>query len=1019
MAASGPYLNLDWPGMHIKKSRSDPRFVEYVRSDATGRVWPSYGSDELIKSVAYADGAGTPTRDLDIKVGSRIYTVSDPEGEQRDQVRIEATADSSVMEWFGPSTNPAKREIRRQVYDAEAGELWVTNAIIVRPGQPDADSNVTVRVLASYPWGMELVRESVGADGDDPLVTEWDYYEDETDTNQYGRLFRVHYPDGGWVRYSYDERGRTTSVVQPVADASPTAGIDRCSATVYVYAGDPALAALNFPADDVEALNDTRPRLVVETILGHEVSRTYTAYLADQKVIKRCRVPGAAYDESSNLAEVITINGSGTFAGRRAVVAHEDGGFTRYTYSYNDTAKQLTTTIETGAGTETAVTSGVRRVTVEDAAGRDLSVSSIDIASGLTLSHQHYDRDVFGRVTNTTDVLRGTRTVREYGCCGMIRETAANGVVTETDYTDLRQVYASTRLGVTTAHDYDSWGNAAVTILSAPGVPAVRSANAYDPSGRLIAASNALGQVTRYGYAADPAGGRQVSITLPDGATRIETHYRDGRLRSVTGTAAAPEFHVYGADEEGTYSITYAGSDASAPEWVRTDTDMLGNERRVRYADGYEVTYAYDNYGRRVERDDGRVAALTAYDERGRAFRQAVDMNRNGIIDLAGDDRIGESVTRVANAYGTEVSITENRVYERAGDAAHTVASVNIAALDGSQAWTVSFGRTNHTRIARDPATVSRTETTTRPDGTRHIATYTNEQLVVEEAFSAAGERLSVRRRSYDALGRLAGLSESAANGETRLAAYQYDRLGNLTNESITVGAIERATLYRYDQRGRRVMTVLPDGGVVSNAYSPRGEMIEQSGSRTYPVRYAYNTQGRLASMSTFRGGFDAGADTTSWIYDDRRGWLSEKRYADGAAVTYDYYPDGALRTRRWARGVVTAYDYDPAGSLTNVTYSDGTPAVRYTRDRMGRPTRVVDGTGTNTFAYAADGRLVSVDGPAGRMDYAFDSFGRLTNMAARVAGGQSCLRGVCLRSRRPPCLGVGRHTRGSLCLWP
>jgi YD repeat-containing protein len=77
--------------------------------------------------------------------------------------------------------------------------------------------------------------------------------------------------------------------------------------------------------------------------------------------------------------------------------------------------------------------------------------------------------------------------------------------------------------------------------------------------------------------------------------------------------------------------------------------------------------------------------------------------------------------------------------------------------------------------------------------------------------------------------------------------------------------------------------------------------------------------------------------DKTSWFYDPATGLLEQKLYADGHGPAYTYTADGKLATRTWARGITTTYEYDALGQLESVTYSDDTPSVTYTYDRLGR----------------------------------------------------------------------------------
>ena len=167
-------------------------------------------------------------------------------------------------------------------------------------------------------------------------------------------------------------------------------------------------------------------------------------------------------------------------------------------------------------------------------------------------------------------------------------------------------------------------------------------------------------------------------------------------------------------------------------------------------------------------------------------------------------------------------------------------------------------------------------------------------------------------------------------------------------------------------------------GHVTRTGYDIKGQVIHVWGDATYPVSYEYDVYGRKTEMFTYRtAGVDwnseswpdnAGAgDTTTWIYDVSSGLLVEKRDNAEKGPVYTYTVDGKLLTRKWARtdasgnDLVTTYSYDAAtGELTGVDYSDSTPDVTFTYDRMGRQQQITDAAGVRTFAYNADFSLAS-----------------------------------------------------------
>ncbi len=219
---------------------------------------------------------------------------------------------------------------------------------------------------------------------------------------------------------------------------------------------------------------------------------------------------------------------------------------------------------------------------------------------------------------------------------------------------------------------------------------------------------------------------------------------------------------------------------------------------------------------------------------------------------------------------------------------------------------------------------------------------------------------------------------------------YGYDVLGRL--QSVTDGRTGESTTIYYDDENRIGIIEDPAGYETSYAYYPgagrlatvtdasgratrygwdeQGQITHIWGDGAFPMRFMYDEQGRLIEMRTFRQ--DAGwnnviwplgeqaeteqADVTKWSYDPFTGLLITKEYDDGAVVSYTYTPRGKLETRTWSRNqasIVTTYTYDSStGDLTNIIYSDDTPNITFTRDRLGRLETVSDAVGSRTFKY-------------------------------------------------------------------
>jgi RHS repeat-associated protein len=982
----------EWPMMRMYRNGS--AILSNVCSRFT--AVPVY-SGSLIVSVDYFARNAKQQRES-ILPGSRIFRALDATDTVKNETRIVTTNGAEEI-WRGVRTNAsvitvALKETRREVVDASTGLLTVYETRVLNPGATDEQSNITQRLIQHFPWGDETISETAGYGGPFPQTTRYTYYANAVETNTYGRLKLMDSPDGAWSRHEYDNAGRGTAVYTPFCSVGPDAEAHSCRVSRFFFVGDSILATLSFPAEDVGTDPDERPRLEVEEVLGQEVSRTYHAYLPGRQVTKQCRSAGAAYNATDSLVTTAYVITNGPFQGRTWKVEHPNGTINLIDYEMEEVSERLITTTRVGVGSGSTVTDGRETVVVRDAGKQTLSVVTRDIASGFILSDIEYARDAFGRVTCESNTVSVSFSTTDFGCCGPSSRLDSDGILTEWDYTDLKQVFAETRLGVTRYFNYDVSGNVVESRVSTTGMADRVTYAVYDEAGRLVAETNELGYTTLHTYSTNSLGERQETLTYPDETTITTTYYRDGQLKARSGNASTPQFCAYGVDANGAFTIEYAGPDDQGPAWVKTYVNLLGQAWKTVYPNGYAVVTTYDSAGRPVKQSDGSTTTLTAYNDNGEAFRSAVDMNDNAEIDLAGSDRISETLSGYVLFESKPVRETVSRTYPTNNNAEAQVLSVSRSALDGSTSWSIAFGRTNRSDVTRNPATASRVETITAPDGTQNVSFYTNGLLKTAQRKSGSGTILSTTTYAHDSFGRLSQIRQPAANGQTLGTTFDFDAAGNVVTTLVSVGSFAQQTVQVFDSMGRRVRTVLPDGGEVVYEYTPSGQLASQNGAQTYPITCTYDAQGRMASLSTYRNGPGGSADTTTWTYDAQRGWLTAKGLADSTSVQFSYTDDGKVSRRTWARGVTTDYAFDPAGSLTNIDYSDSTPDVSYTMDRLGRVVEIVDGLGTHTNIFTADGSLAFMSLPQMpelSLAYRTDALGRrielvLTNAASSAS---------------------------------
>ncbi len=837
----------------------------------------------------------------------------------------------------------------------------------------DSAGNLVSKTDATYeesPFGTRQTKQVVDPDGV-ALTTTWTYVAGSDNPadpkpNGYGQVLLETDPNGYWQQYSYDSANRVSKIVSQYLNS---------------VSGDEA----NSKVETITYGTSNPVEAHVVTVLGQEVSRTYIAEFDDptNNEFERWNItaatPGAAWDASDNLVSKTRLykssNPTALLQGQTKWTRRPDGTMTFYSYAMSGATKVVTA--DTGSPNTglTAITAGTRTVTTTNAAGQTIAQDTIDIASGLTLqSWSALTIDDLGRPTEigygdgTTKSIVYEGSSAACGTCSssgnflVASETDRNGVTTTYAYDALNRRTDTTRLGVTTHVIYDAAGRVLETHRIGTDSSDIRVAKTvYDLAGRVTETDDALGNATTVAYTYPTAGGLVTTTTYPATAagsgTRIETTYDDGKTTSIAGTAVSPINYAYGVHSLGEWTQEIKVGDAGATtEWTKTYTDLAGRTLKTEYPDAAVAIMAYNALGQLMtQTDPDGVQTLFAYNAKGEREVTALDLNRDGVIDYAGADRITKTVRDVVSQSGTVVNRTTTQVW--ATDSSNTATTVSIATQDGygnNSTQTDAAGATSSMAIARTSAGAW-TSTSTAPDGSQQVQTYASGLLASTTRKDSSGGQVTNTGYAYDAHNRIA----TQTDARTGAVAYTY----TARDEVLTVKANNNTetTTTGYDALGNLLTRTLPDSSVTTNTYYLFNNQLKKtSGSQTYPVEYTYDPQGRMKTLTTWQNATTpAGAAVTTWAYDTQRGWLTQKLYADNTGPSYTYTAAGRLETRTWVRTVssaalVTTYGYNTAGDLESTDYSDTTPDVSLTYTRFGAQKTVTDATGTRTLTYNA-----------------------------------------------------------------
>ncbi len=846
------------------------------------------------------------------------------------------------------------------------------------------------------------LKELVEGDGGTARTTTYTYYGPSGEGYNTNQLKQVDYPDGRWTIFEYDSEHRVAREYSAHLDAAPTTNSTLCRVTEYAYA---LTQAVDGEVEGGSYLPD-KARKTIVTLPGqggaHEVSRSYRKLYSGLTMEKACPNPLSTWSTSGNLLTKTEYYTEGSDDGRVARVTRPDG--TVSLYGYGQSATALTTTNKTGEinATWDALLNGTESAKAISQFGNTQTNATRQVVNeappSVVQSSQTYQYLDSLEQDHRVITLGGLTNELHYACCGLDTSVSPDGVTTQYEYDGLRRVIATRQveLGITVSNTLDALGRTMVkTRYGSDGTPMVLAQYAYDVLGRLTSETNALGGVTTYSETTI-SNKLQKTTTSPDGGTRVETYYRDGRLEKVTGTAVQPVRYDYGVEQDGGYDREYTLEtklDASGNptfEWTKTYTDGMGRAYKTVYAAAsgpypYRQT-TYNDLGQRAkERDPDGNVTLYAYNGTGELVSVVQDLDGNDLIEANGassqDDRITNTLLDVLavsaqeNTHGCEIRRTRVYAYALNNSTVTNLISMTEESTDGLRTWRTVYPdgatpATTATETAYGGGT-NRTETVTYPDGSTQVSAYTYGRLQSVTRKDANNVTLSQTTYGYDAHGRQNTMTD-ARNGTTTYTFNAGDQIATVTTPAPGGGGTAQVTTSYYDTQSRQIGQILPDGTATTNLYYASGLLWKTWGSRIYPVEYTYDPQGRMKTMTTWRNVLDATtAGVTTWNYDAYRGWLESKRYADNTGPDYGYTPGGRLQTRLWARGtsrLTTTTTYQ-GPDLVQVAYSDGTPSTSWTYDRLGcRQTTTRNGV-TATMTYDNAGLLTGEAYSGGTLD--------------------------------------------------
>ncbi|WP_211325490.1 RHS repeat-associated core domain-containing protein [Roseimicrobium gellanilyticum] len=888
----------------------------------------------------------------------------------------------------------------------------------------------------------KLIRTEEGVAGD--RVTYYSYYDDENlpDTVQ-GQLHIQLNPDGSWARYFYNaDDGSISQTWTPWMDAGAS-----------TIAGIAEIPASQCQVEEVQTLDfPVETTTKITRIKGITVSRTVIT-----KSQAHDGATGQAVDEIrtqkfSGSGELVSDTSSGNLqvGGAQVYFVEASGARTTYRSQILGGVRNITTT----QGTVTypfGVPGKSLQTLVQLNAQGSMSLERTNVSTGgdghETASVRTYSYGNSGPGSTTiTEYLDGiAERVSSQNISGVSTETDAAGVV-KTTTTDAATGTSTMTLGtLSTIHSIHARpaGSGGATPpgylervqRSAAGQTRTDAETQVDEYGETVVSTDHLGRTSQYTYGLTPEGGRLVTETMPGGLTQIIASYRDGQPKSITGTGVMAEYYTYEVNNRGELLTTVHIGSANSPRWRRVASDGTGRVLREESpavgGSGVLVTqHVYNGKGQRIKTiRPGLAAAIFEYDEMDQLYREGVDLNGDGVLNLTGASvepvTEYETVYEKVNGYWWEVSRTRVHTGDGADGMSWRQREERRVLGLGPNEIRISYdesGASTVSTVAYDPAPSSQkrfTSTFVQRYGktATSLRTETNGLLTSETSLEWNNVTST---RTYDAFRRV--VTESGPEG-TLTYTYDgtYDRIASITRQTGSTNRVTSYTYYGSNSIGAgRVQSVTAPCSSLSptatattySEYDGLGNLTGQWGAGTYPVRYLHNEYGDFIKMWTYRTDTalsgakpwvdndytpSPSASLTTWNYDAATGLLLNKRDSNNQGPSFTYKPSGLLETRTWARTVgmaplVTSYAYDGAGRLTAKDYSDSTPDVSYGYYRDGTLRQVTDAAGTHLWDLLSTGAKREEFSPATRT---WDGLSHIGKPTRESIGGTGWLAGM------------------------
>lgn len=580
--------------------------------------------------------------------------------------------------------------------------------------------------------------------------------------------------------------------------------------------------------------------------------------------------------------------------------------------------------------------------------------STCEVQGVLNLTKGSATHNDTADVTSTTDELTHTTTYTWDSDHNLLSQStpldANNTVTTSYTYNSFGEPLTVTDpLGNVTTNAYDANGNLVSVTSPAPNGTTAASVSqfAYDTKGQLTTITDPLNHITTLAYY--PTG---LIHTITDAQSNVTSYEYDQRGNRTAVVDALQNRTIFAYDLANRLTgITYPDSTT-----VSFGYDSRGRRTTATDQNGHVTTYAYD--------DADRLTSVTDAAQNVTQYAYDTENNLLSITDANGHitSFIYDSERRVVQT-GFPSGLVESYVYDVLG---------NLTSKTDRKNQTINYVYDALNRMTHKGY----------PDATG-----------VDYVYDLAGKIKQVTDPSgtygfaYDNMGRLIGTTTSYSflAGNTYTNSYAYDAASNRTSFTAPDGS---TNTYSYDTLNR--LSTLADSltgqfGFGYDNLSRRTQLTRPNGVNT---NYNYDSFSRLVSVLHQNG--TNTLDGAGYTYDNAGNRTSKSNYLNNINENYTY--DQKYQLTQVTQGTTTteSYTYDPVGNrlsslgISPYVYNSSnqltsTPAATFTYDGNGNTLTKLTSSGTTTYGWDFENRLISVAlaGSGGTVAFKYDPFGR------------------------------------------